>query len=69
MKKFEVQDAVTLNPENTSINEDTRVSEHVFELCKPLVENGPNETIRFVHVSVKQLSPNPCASCDNLLWM
>ena len=55
LKKFEVQDAVTLYPDNARISESTRVTEHVFELCKPLVESGPNGVIRFVHVSVKEL--------------
>jgi hypothetical protein len=59
LKKFEVQYAVTVHPDNTRIDENTRVSEHVFELCKPLVEDGPNDVIRFVHVSVKQLSIPP----------
>lgn len=30
--------------------------ENVFELCKPLIEHGANDTVRFVHVSVKELS-------------
>lgn len=56
LKKFELRDAVTLHSENTINDDDTRVSERVFELCKPLVESGPNDIIRFVHVSVKELS-------------
>jgi hypothetical protein len=32
----------------------TQVSKNVFDLYKPLVEDGPNGPIRFVHFSVKE---------------
>jgi hypothetical protein len=56
LKRFEVQDAVSLHSGNTIINESTRVLDSVFELCKPLIEHGASDTVRFVHVSVKELS-------------
>jgi hypothetical protein len=54
LKRFEVQHAVGLHFGNPKINENTMVSPEVFELCKPLVEKGNGDTIRFVHVSVKE---------------
>lgn len=54
LKKFEIQQAIALSFENPRINADTMVFGDVFELCKPLVESGPGNTIRFVHISVKE---------------
>jgi hypothetical protein len=54
VKKFEVQDGIALHDENLVLNDDTKVSKNVFDLCKPLVEDGLNGTIRFVHSSVKE---------------
>lgn len=48
---------MSLHCGNTIINESTRVLDNVFELCKPLIENGAGDTVRFVHISVKELSP------------
>lgn len=56
LKKFEIQDAVSLHPACAWINDETRLFDSVVELCKPLVENGPNDVVRFVHASVKELS-------------
>src|SRR2546430_3176315 len=54
LKKFEVQDGAALHHENIMLNDNTKLSKNVFDLCKPLLEDGPNETIRFVHSSVKE---------------
>jgi hypothetical protein len=57
LKKYEVQDGIVLHDGNTVINDSTKVSKHVFDLCKPLLEDGPGETVRFIHSSVKQSVP------------
>ena len=54
LKKFEVQHAVALYFGNPKISKSTMVFADIFELCKPLVESGAGDTIRFVHVSVKE---------------
>lgn len=54
LKRFEVQHAVALHFGNPKINKSTMVFADVFELCKPLVESGTGDTIRFVHASVKE---------------
>jgi hypothetical protein len=56
LKKFEAQYAVALHFDNPKINVDTSVFADVFELCKPLIESGASDTIRFVHVSVKEFA-------------
>ncbi|KAI9691529.1 MAG: hypothetical protein M1822_007600 [Bathelium mastoideum] len=54
LKKHEVQGGVTLHRENKVINEETHISRNVFDTCKPLLEDGPHDTIRLVHSSVKE---------------
>ncbi|KAF2812552.1 uncharacterized protein BDZ99DRAFT_413355, partial [Mytilinidion resinicola] len=51
-KKFEVQDAVALTANNNILSEDTKLPETVLHLCRPLVEDGPDNTIVFVHFTV-----------------
>jgi hypothetical protein len=54
LKKFELLDGVTLHRGNTQLNEKTRLWEKVIDLCKPFVEDGPNETIVFIHFTVQE---------------
>nr|KAK5436980.1 hypothetical protein LTR18_009345 [Exophiala xenobiotica] len=54
LKRYEIQDAIALDFDHPKIDCDKRGFEHIIELCKPLVESGSGETIRFVHVSVKE---------------
>ncbi|KAL9085448.1 MAG: hypothetical protein Q9165_007598 [Trypethelium subeluteriae] len=54
LKKFEVQAGVSLHHENTVISANSQMSRNIFDLCKPLLEDGPHDTIRFVHSSVKE---------------
>jgi hypothetical protein len=65
LKKYEVQDGVVLHEDNTVIDDSTKVSKHVFDLCKPLLEDGPAETIRFIHSSVKQYCPRQFGTCNS----
>ncbi|KAI9708049.1 MAG: hypothetical protein M1820_004253 [Bogoriella megaspora] len=58
LKKHEIQDGVTWHRENTTISEETHISRNVFDLCKPLLEDGPHDTVRFVHSSVKEYMPS-----------
>ena len=54
LKKFELLDGVTLHRHNSQLNEKTRLWEQVVDLCKPLVEDGPNGTIAFIHSTVRK---------------
>ncbi|KAH0541368.1 hypothetical protein FGG08_004132 [Glutinoglossum americanum] len=54
LKKIELLDGVTLHRDNSELNEKTRLWEPVIDLCKPLVEDGPNGTIVFVHFTVRE---------------
>jgi hypothetical protein len=54
LKKFELLDGVTLHRGNSQLNEKSRLWEQVIDLCKPLVEDGPNETIVFIHFTVRE---------------
>ncbi|KAH0560092.1 hypothetical protein GP486_003385 [Trichoglossum hirsutum] len=62
MKKIELLDGVTLHRGNSQLNEKTRLWERVIDVCKPLVEDGPNGTVVFIHFTVQEyllkLSPN-----------
>jgi hypothetical protein len=56
LKKHELQHGICLYPDNNNnvVTDGTKPSRRVFDLCKPLLEDGPNDTVRFVHSSVKQ---------------
>jgi hypothetical protein len=54
MKKLELLDGVSLHRDNCQLNERTRLWGQVIDLCKPLVEDGPNETIVFIHFTVQE---------------
>ncbi|RMZ75329.1 hypothetical protein DV737_g5351, partial [Chaetothyriales sp. CBS 132003] len=53
LKKFEIRDAITLRFDVSFINDSNRVRDFVFDYCKPLIEIGVDDTVRFIHVSVK----------------
>ncbi|KAF2493309.1 hypothetical protein BU16DRAFT_563472 [Lophium mytilinum] len=53
-KKYEVQDAVALTASNTILSEKTKLPETVLQLCRPLIEDGPDNTIVFVHFTVHE---------------
>lgn len=54
MKIHEVCDGIVFDAENLVLEEDTKVSPAVLEICKPLIEEGPNKTIDFVHGSARE---------------
>jgi hypothetical protein len=54
LKKFELLDGVTLHCGNSYLNEKTRLWEQVIDLCKPFVKDGLNETIVFIHFTVRE---------------
>jgi len=48
-----VQNGVVLAGDGT-LNDSTCLPRSIFDLCKPIIEEGPGNTIRFVHFSAKQ---------------
>jgi hypothetical protein len=54
MKMHEVQDGIAFHADSLILDDDTKLSPAVLDLCKPLIEEGPNKTIDFVHYSAKE---------------
>jgi hypothetical protein len=55
MKVHEIQDGIVLHTRDIELNERTKLRDNKFlDLCKPLIEEGPNNTIDFVHYSAKE---------------
>ena len=56
MKTHEVRDGIQFHTRGMELNDMTKVKliKGFFDLCKPLVEEGPKNTIDFVHYSAKQ---------------
>jgi hypothetical protein len=36
------------------LNQQTRMQGQILDLCRPLIEDGPNDTVDFVHFSAKE---------------
>jgi hypothetical protein len=61
MKNYEIRDAVTMCMEGVSfIDNENRVQDPIFNHCKPLVEPASDDTVRFIHVSVKEYVAEDC---------
>lgn len=62
MKVHEIQDGIVLHTRDMELNERTKLRDSKFlDLCKPLIEEGPNNTIDFVHYSAKEwVETLPC---------
>src|SRR5437762_1096093 len=54
LKAHELEWGTALHAGNTAISRETRPLRNVVETCKPLIEDGPNKTVIFVHSSVKE---------------
>jgi hypothetical protein len=54
LKPFELQDGLAFYPGNTVLDDTTKLSIHILDQCKPLIEQGPSGDIDFVHFSVKE---------------
>ena len=57
LKIYEVLDGVVFE-RNASLSERTKLNRNILDLCKPLIEIGPGETVEFVHFSAKEYSIN-----------
>jgi hypothetical protein len=54
LKSHEVEDGIVLNNRGMVLNEQTKLVTGVMDLCKPLIEEGPKNTVDFVHYSAKE---------------
>ncbi|OCL05557.1 hypothetical protein AOQ84DRAFT_413235, partial [Glonium stellatum] len=54
MKKWELQDAISINIGSPVLTGETKLFNNFLDICKPLIEYGPNEIVSFVHFSVQE---------------
>lgn len=54
LKVYEVIDGIVLQPGSTTLDNRTQLRRDVLDLCKPLIEDGPSNTVDFVHFSAKE---------------
>jgi hypothetical protein len=55
LKSHVVQDGIVFNIRGMVLNEKTKLVDGFLDLCKPLIEEGPKNTVDFVHYSAKEL--------------
>jgi hypothetical protein len=48
------QNSTTYRPGCSVLDTMTKTKEEVLDLCKPLIEDGPGNTVDFVHFSAKE---------------
>ncbi|TVY65596.1 Vegetative incompatibility protein HET-E-1 [Lachnellula suecica] len=54
LKTYEILDGIVFRPGSTILNERTKMHDEVLDLCRPLIEDGPSNTLDFVHFSAKE---------------
>jgi hypothetical protein len=54
LRAYEILDGIAFKPGCTSLNSRTKVHRGVLNLCRPLIEDGPSDTLEFVHFSAKR---------------
>ena len=54
LKSYEIQFGAGLGQRTSTIDDNTKLSEATLELCQPLIERGPRNTIIFTHFTVKE---------------
>jgi hypothetical protein len=54
LKKCELLSGMALTPETPTLDENTVLADRAIELCKPLIEELSDGSIRLVHFSVKE---------------
>lgn len=54
LKVYEILDGIVFIPNCTTLNEGTKYRRQVLNLCQPLIEDGPSDTVDFVHFSAKR---------------
>jgi hypothetical protein len=54
LKSYELLDGIAFDASNTTLSPKTKIRKEIFDLCRPLIEEGPAGTVDFVHFSAKQ---------------
>ena len=54
LRSYELQHAVALHSNAPVLRDDTKLLRSVSEICKPLVESGPQQTVVLIHSSVRE---------------
>ena len=54
VKSYEIEYGAILCPTNTTLSHETKPLGNFLQLCKPIVEEQPNQFVGFIHFSVKE---------------
>jgi hypothetical protein len=54
LKRYELLDGISLHSGNNMLSDETRLWDQAIDICKPLIENGPNGSVVFVHFTVQE---------------
>lgn len=54
LKSYEILDGISFRPGRTRLDSRMRIQKEVLDICRPLIEDGPSDTINFVHFSAKE---------------
>ena len=54
LKLYEVQDGIVFENLDAVLDDDSKANRKILQQCKPLVQEGPNNTVEFVHYSAKE---------------
>jgi hypothetical protein len=54
LKIHEVLDGLSIRPDRAFLDISTKLPKRVLDLCRPLIEDGPCNTLIFVHFSAQE---------------
>ena len=77
LKIYEIVDGVSIRPDCPSLDRDTKLPREVLDFCRPLIEDGPSNTLIFVHFSAQEWVSLSCKqpswyiyieACTGIFW-
>jgi hypothetical protein len=54
LKTNEILDGVSIRPDRKCLGSNTKLHKRVLDFCRPLIEDGPYNTMIFVHFSAQE---------------
>jgi hypothetical protein len=54
LKKYEILSGASIHRQNVDFGEQVRLQDAILRQCKPLLEEGTDDTIRFVHFTAHE---------------
>jgi hypothetical protein len=54
LKVHEILDGVSIRPDRICLDNNTKLPRRVLDICRPLIEDGPCNTLIFVHFSAQE---------------